>query len=263
MPWPQPGALDAASPSPAIMRPGGSRSAPKLAKKPLHVDTLASIAAETDAIFHLALRTVELLGAVESGEATAQEQALLRTLTPIAKLTTAKQAVTVASETLEAFGGAGYVEDTGLPVLLRDAQVLPIWEGTTNVLSLDTLRALRDPDCGVALAAEIRRAASEATDPSLEYCVGQILRAAESAQTWSLSAGLDPAAAEAGARRYTTTLGRTLQLAYLCQHAQWCIDHGRGPRAAAAARRFASHGIDFIDNQIDSKDSALLAHQAP
>ena len=42
----------------------------------------------------------------------------------------------------EAFGGAGYIEDTGLPLLLRDAQVYPIWEGTTNVLALDLLRAL-------------------------------------------------------------------------------------------------------------------------
>ena len=58
------------------------------------------------------------------------------------KLTTGKQAVLVLSEVVEAFGGAGYVEDTGLPQLLRDSQVLPIWEGTTNVLSLDTLRAL-------------------------------------------------------------------------------------------------------------------------
>ncbi|MDQ2938176.1 MAG: acyl-CoA dehydrogenase family protein, partial [Acidobacteriota bacterium] len=70
------------------------------------------------------------------------EALLLRLLTPVMKLTTGKQAVTVLSEVIEAFGGAGYVEDTGLPQLLRDAQVLPIWEGTTNVLSLDTLRAL-------------------------------------------------------------------------------------------------------------------------
>ncbi len=68
---------------------------------------------------------------------------LLRLLTPIMKLTTARQAVMVTSEVLESFGGAGYVEDTGLPVLLRDSQVLPIWEGTTNVLALDTLRALQ------------------------------------------------------------------------------------------------------------------------
>ena len=58
--------------------------------------------------------------------------------------------VMVASEVLESFGGAGYVEDTGLPVLLRDSQVLPIWEGTTNVLALDTLRALHGGDNGLA-----------------------------------------------------------------------------------------------------------------
>ncbi|MEM7678880.1 MAG: acyl-CoA dehydrogenase family protein, partial [Myxococcota bacterium] len=121
-----------------------------LFEQPLHIDTLAGMAADAEAIFHLAFRTVELLGRVEHKEADDHEQALLRVLTPITKLTTAKQAVSVASETLEAFGGAGYIEDTGLPVLLRDAQVLPIWEGTTNVLSLDTLRALRDPDCGAA-----------------------------------------------------------------------------------------------------------------
>jgi len=65
----------------------------------------------------------------------------LRIVAPLAKLVTGRLAVASASEYLECFGGAGYVEDTGLPRLLRDAQVLPIWEGTTNVLSVDTLRA--------------------------------------------------------------------------------------------------------------------------
>ena len=231
----------------------------ELSKKALHVDTLAGLTAESEAVFHLAFRTVELLGKTECGDATPQEQALLRALTPITKLTTGKQAVAIASEALEAFGGAGYIEDTGLPVLLRDAQVLPIWEGTTNVLSLDTLRALRDADCGAALASEIRKAASEATATELEACVAQIHRAVESAQTWSLAAAVDPGAAEAGARRYALTLGRTLQLAYLCQHAQWCLDNQQGARAAAAARRFASHRIDLIDSRVDQNDSSMLA----
>ncbi len=47
----------------------------------------------------------------------------------------------ICSEVVEVFGGAGYVEDTGLPMILRDAQVFSIWEGTTNILSLDLLRA--------------------------------------------------------------------------------------------------------------------------
>lgn len=50
------------------------------------------------------------------------------------------QCVPHISEGIECFGGQGYIEDTGLPTLLRDAQVTPIWEGTTNVLSLDVLR---------------------------------------------------------------------------------------------------------------------------
>lgn len=49
----------------------------------------------------------------------------------------------MTSEGLEAFGGQGYIEDTGLPNLLRDSQVLSIWEGTTNILSLDTLRSIQ------------------------------------------------------------------------------------------------------------------------
>src|SRR6185295_6593910 len=117
-----------------------------LSEKPLHLDTLANVQAEAEAAFHLAFYVAELSGRSETREITEDESLLLRLLTPVMKLTTGKQAVMVASEVLESFGGAGYVEDTGLPVLLRDSQVLPIWEGTTNVLALDTLRALTTDD---------------------------------------------------------------------------------------------------------------------
>jgi len=133
-----------------------------LAEKPLHMDTLAGLQAEAEAAFQLAFYVAELTGRAETRirtgsvsdrlerqlisdtteEIDEDETLLLRLLTPVMKLTTGKQAVQVLSEVIEAFGGAGYVEDTGLPQLLRDSQVLPIWEGTTNVLSLDTLRAL-------------------------------------------------------------------------------------------------------------------------
>src|SRR5262245_27155806 len=116
-----------------------------LVDKPLHADTLAMLEAEYAGAFCLAFRSVELLGRLEHGARGAAHDAdelLSRTLIPIAKLVTGKQAVAVSSEAIEACGGAGYVEDTGLPRILADAQILPIWEGTTNVLSLDTLRAL-------------------------------------------------------------------------------------------------------------------------
>src|SRR5207249_2283981 len=88
------------------------------------------------------MRMAQLLGRIETKEATSGEAALFRLGIALTKLYTAKQAVAVVSEALECFGGQGYVEDTGLPRLLRDAQVLPIWEGTTSVLALDSLRAL-------------------------------------------------------------------------------------------------------------------------
>ncbi|TRY86120.1 hypothetical protein DNTS_030199 [Danionella cerebrum] len=92
--------------------------------------------------FLLAMEVCRLLGKEECGSASKHESLLLRLLTPVAKLYTAKQAVRVVSEGLEGFGGQGYIEDTGLPSMLRDAQVLSIWEGTTNVLSLDVLRSI-------------------------------------------------------------------------------------------------------------------------
>src|SRR5262249_48370036 len=79
-----------------------------LAETPLHVDTLAAMEAEYEGAFLLTFRAIELLGREEAGVASEEELALLRLLTPIVKLTTAKQAVAVASEVLEAFGGAGY-----------------------------------------------------------------------------------------------------------------------------------------------------------
>ena len=56
---------------------------------------------------------------------------------------TAKKNISFSSEVLEAFGGVGYIEDSGIPKFLRDGQVLSIWEGTTNVLALDFLRAIK------------------------------------------------------------------------------------------------------------------------
>jgi acyl-CoA dehydrogenase len=229
-----------------------------LAEKPLHVDTLAGMAAEAEGAFHLAFRAAELLGRVEGGSASPEEERLFRVLTPIAKLTTAKQAVSVASEALECFGGAGYVEDTALPRLLADAQVLPIWEGTTNVLSLDTLRALAGEGAFEALAGEVRRAGAAVRDDRLASCACAAGAAIERAAEWLGGRLGDGAEVEAGARRFALTLGRSLELALSASHAQWCLDSGRGPRAAAATRRLAAHGVDLVSD-LDRVDASLLA----
>jgi hypothetical protein len=217
-----------------------------LADKPLHVDTLASMQAEFEAGFHLAFFLVELIGRDEAGEASEQERDLLRLLTPIVKLTTAKQSVAVCSEALECFGGAGYVEDTGLPALLRDAQVFSIWEGTTNVLSLDALRVASSGGALAALQQQISGCVSAAQEPALREAAGLAARAAAAAADWLRAAGArGQSHIEAGARRFGLALGRSLALALVCRHAQWAMEHGdRQPLAAAL--RFAGEGLPRV-----------------
>ncbi|MDF2691957.1 MAG: putative acyl-CoA dehydrogenase [Labilithrix sp.] len=232
-----------------------------LSEKPLHVDTLALLEAEYQGALLIAFRSVELLGKEENGELNEHEAALLRLLTPIVKLITAKQAVAVASECLEAFGGAGYIEDTGLPRLLRDAQVLPIWEGTTNVLSLDLLRVLSKGGSLEPLVREVR-ACVEGADPSLKEPAEAALRALDHAGVWlmrTLEAG-GPTAVEAGARRLALTLGRALELALIVREATRSKKFGDDAKPAAAARRFARSGVDqILDDSLDADAKTLLA----
>ena len=117
-----------------------------LFKHPLHVRTLADLKMRTLKATAFALDVSRLLGLAEGEEASENNIILLRTLTPLLKMYTAKEAVAVVSEGLECFGGQGYVEDTGLPRLLRDTQVLPIWEGTTNIQALDLMRVHSSTD---------------------------------------------------------------------------------------------------------------------
>jgi acyl-CoA dehydrogenase len=215
-----------------------------LAQQPLHRVTLDDLDAESAGAFLLAFLLVELLGKDEAAELDENEAALLRMLTPIAKATTGKQAAAGVSELIEAFGGAGYVEDTGIPVLLRDAQVLPIWEGTTNVLSLDLL--LRSElDTGLA---ELRARVLEACAgiPSeLSSAAAAAMSALEHATRWH-TATRDPQSRQAGARRFALTLGRALQLALLIEHAAGTKAPSDKATAVAACRRFHAAGIDSV-----------------
>jgi alkylation response protein AidB-like acyl-CoA dehydrogenase len=234
-----------------------------LARQPLHADTLAGLQAELEGAFALTFRVVELLGRLEAGELDDTGAALLRVLTPLAKLTTARQAVASASEVVEAFGGAGYVEDTGIPLLLRDTQVLSIWEGTTNVLALDTLRAMETAGGLAPLRAEVRACLEAVRDPSLATPARAVEQALDHAEGWlreAMRAGRP--AVEAGARRFALSLGRAAGLALLCRHAQWSLHHEGDARAAAAARRLASHGVDLA-RACDPAEAAALARDEP
>ncbi|HEX9766380.1 MAG TPA: acyl-CoA dehydrogenase family protein [Nitriliruptorales bacterium] len=236
-----------------------------LIDQPLHQATLAEVRVLHEATLQLAFRAVELLGREEAGVITPSEQALLRLMLPIAKLLTGKQAVGMASELLEAFGGAGYIEDTGLPVLLRDAQVLPIWEGTTNVLSLDALRAIGTADPIGPWIEEVGRNVEQATDADLAALGKQAIDAADHARAWlghALEAGVDEA--QHGARRFAMTLGRAMQAALLVAQAQHDRSTHGDDRAAHVASRFVADGLDTLEDPgVHRAADAALAADRP
>lgn len=136
----------------------------KISTMGLHLNTMARLEVATRGGTLFVMELARLFGRVEvlGDEADA---AVFRILTPIGKLYFGKLCMGVISEGVEGFGGNGYIEDTGIPRILRDAQVslgihfgwfpqlyiklsfeflqvTPIWEGTTNILSLDVLRAI-------------------------------------------------------------------------------------------------------------------------
>ena len=232
-----------------------------LIDQPLHRETLAGLQVQVEGALQLVFHAAALLGRDECGTASDAERATLRLLTPVVKLYTAKQAVAVASEVLEAFGGAGYIEDTGLPRLLRDAQVLPIWEGTTNVLSLDVLRALARTDALGAWAADLGERLARVQDSRLARSRVQVTAAVA-----HIGAHGDAAheAREAGARALAIAIARTTAGALLLEQAAWGVRHGREderPRMLAAAVRWCDQvlaSLRHVDDERLQENRALV-----
>ena len=101
--------------------------------------------------FLLVWRAIRAMDAAEQGDET--EQQLMRMLVPMAKWRSAEHSVYMVRECMELMGGNGYIEDFVLPKLLRDVNVLPIWEGSSNIIVLDMLRAGQKSD-GLELVVE-------------------------------------------------------------------------------------------------------------
>jgi alkylation response protein AidB-like acyl-CoA dehydrogenase len=125
-----------------------------IAQHAMVADQLQALEAERLGAIAMVFAAAQLLDRSDAGTASDEEKALLRVLLPLTKMHTAKQAVRCTSEAMELIGGAGYMEDWPMPRLLRDAQVLPIWEGCSNILALDALRASAQ-GCEAALDALI------------------------------------------------------------------------------------------------------------
>ncbi len=122
---------------------------------PLVQETMSDLEADHVAAMLLVFEAVDAMQRADSGDL--EGTRMLRILTPLAKQVTAKLALPCVSEAMELIGGNGYIEESPMPRLLRDAQVLPIWEGTTNILVLDALRTAHKDGGHELVIARVRR----------------------------------------------------------------------------------------------------------
>ena len=127
-----------------------------LIDQPLMRNVLADLCLESEAATALAIR---LARAFDCSTVDASEQKFARVATAIAKYWITKRAPAVVAEALECLGGNGYVEESPLPRLYRDAPLNSLWEGAGNVQCLDVLRAMqKDPGTVEALQQEVASA---------------------------------------------------------------------------------------------------------
>ena len=170
-----------------------------LSEQPLMVNVLADLAVESEATTTLMMR---LAGAFDDE----RQRAFRRLALAVAKFWCCKRAITVVAEALECHGGNGYVEESILPRLYREAPLNSIWEGSGNVNALDVLRAMsREPESLEAYFAEVEQ--SKGADRRFDAALDG-LRAELS----------DPADAEARARLLVERMATVLQASLLLRH---------------------------------------------
>ncbi|MGX8909471.1 acyl-CoA dehydrogenase family protein [Streptomyces netropsis] len=179
----------------------------ELIDQPLMRNVLADLAVESEAATLLAMRLAAALDASEAGDAS---EAVLRRLALAAgKYWVCKRGSAHAAEALECLGGNGYVEESGMPRLYREAPLLSIWEGSGNVAALDVLRALAKEPAGLdAYFAEVDAAAG--ADARLDAAAARVREL-----LGSLS---DPHRAQLLARRLAEQLTLVLQGSLLVRH---------------------------------------------
>jgi putative acyl-CoA dehydrogenase len=173
-----------------------------LTEQPLMENVLADLAIESEATTVLMMR---LAGAFDRNS-DPSEAHFRRLALAVGKYWTCKRAIALVAEALECLGGNGYVEESIMPRLYREAPLNSIWEGSGNVNALDVLRAMgREPESVTAFMDEVDEA--RGSDPRLDRAVDELKQ--------QLSNG---AGSEAGARRLVERMAVVLEGSLLVRH---------------------------------------------
>jgi putative acyl-CoA dehydrogenase len=213
-----------------------------LSEHALMQNVLADLAVEAEASLAFSLRVAR---AVDRSPDDSGEAAFARIATAIGKFFICKRAPAFVNEAQECLGGAGYVEESLLPRLYRQAPLNSIWEGSGNIQCLDVLRALsREPETGEAFLAELQAASG--------------LHAALDDEIVSLRRVLaNPADGEAGARFLVERMALALQAAVLLRAASPVAE------SFCRSRLDGKHGLVFGTLPADTGFNALIGRAFP
>lgn len=211
-----------------------------LIDQPLMRRVLVDLTLDWEGSLALGLYAARFLDA--TGEA---DSAFARLAVALAKYLNTRACPSVVCEAMEVMGGAGYIEESGLPMLYREAPLPAIWDGSSNVLCLDVLRLLRDtPLSGDVLSAELGAAAGQvsAYDTALSEHIARFPRLAEDAQ----------------ARWFTESLATLLTASVLIRYAPEEVAEGYALTRLGKPRGRTTGAIPSVDeNAILSRLIAL------
>jgi putative acyl-CoA dehydrogenase len=215
-----------------------------LIDQPLMRNVLADLALESEAATLLAMRVAR---AFDARATDVHERAFCRVATAIAKYWLCKRAPVHINEALECLGGNGFVEESMMPRLYREAPLYSIWEGSGNVICLDILRALtREPEAADALLHELKQ--SKGADTRLTAYLANL----ETELAAQLKSKSGPS--ESDARRLAEPLALALQATLVTEHGTPALAD-----AFIASRLANDHGRNFgtLSNKVDV--SSILA----
>ncbi|WP_433859087.1 acyl-CoA dehydrogenase family protein [Streptomyces kronopolitis] len=219
----------------------------ELDRQPLMRAVLADLAVESEAATLLGMRLATAVDRSQAGDA--GEAALRRLALAAGKYWVCKRGSAHAAEALECLGGNGYVEDSGMPRLYREAPLLSIWEGSGNVAALDVLRALgREPAALEAFFAEVETAAG--ADRRLDAAVAGVRK--------MLGAAAVPERAQLMARSLAERMALVLQGSLLVRYS-----HPALADAFCASRLDGEWGNAFGTLPAGADLSAILEHVRP
>ena len=205
---------------------------------PLVRETLVDVLVELEAGMAL---TFECAAATRNAVDEDEGRLLRRILVPLAKIRTTREAISAASQSLEIFGGNGYMEDWPMARQLRDAQCHTIWEGTENICALDVRRAMLNEGAHTALLARIERSLEAAdSSPVLAAAVDAVASALDEAR--EAVKHMEQASNELQllhARRFAYLLADVAEGALMLDEATWQLRRDGDARKAVVVTLFA------------------------